>query len=140
MNQTQLNCSVFEDVKGYDIPIFASTQYKLLVKPADGPNSVVKLENLLFKSESRLPRMVFQNSDWFLDQLFLHPPRSFNLIPLHFLHQPPLLLPEVGLKQLLSSLVQAFLFLRTAGVAFLKTRLSIPHKFELFQLIQLTLP
>ena len=143
MSQAQLNCSVVDGVKGYDFPIIITAQYKLPVKSADGPNTVVKFVNLLFKLEIRLPRMVFHDSGWFLDKLFLHPPHSFYLIHLSFLHQPPFLLPEVGLEQLLSSLVQAFLFLRTANIAFLKTelaRLSISHKLQLIQLILLTLP
>ena len=144
MSQTQLNCSVVDGVKGYDIPIIVTAEYKLPVKSADGPNTVVKFVNLLFKLEIRLPRMVFHDSGWFLDKLFMHPPHSFYLIHLSFLHQPSFLLPdEVGLKQLLSSLVQAFLFLRTANIAFLKTelaRLSISHKLQLIQLILLALP
>ena len=143
MIQAQLNGSVVEGVKGYDVPFFASAQYKLSVKSADGPNSIVKFENLLFKKKIRLLRMLFVNSSWLLDLLLLHPPDSFHLIYLHFLHQPPFLLPEVGLKQLLSSLVQAFLFLRTVDLTFLKTelaRLSISHKLQLFQFLLLTLP
>ena len=99
MSQTQLNCYVLEHVKGYDFPIFVTAQNKLPVKSADGPNTVVKLKKLLFEYEVRLLLMLFHNSGWFLDQLFLFSSHSFNLIPLHFLHQPPFLLPEVRLKQ-----------------------------------------
>ena len=140
MNQTQLNRSVVGGVKGYDVPIFATAKYKLTVKPTDGPNSVVKFEKRLFESKSRLLRIVSHNSGWFLDLIFLHPSHIFNLVPLHFLRQPHFLLPEVRLKQLLSSLVQVFLFVPTVLIVFLNTRLSISHKFQLLQLLLLTLP